>query len=230
MKPLVPFAVRGFLWYQGESNATVDGSRGPAVDPGVNRHKFTTLIHSWRKVWKDEALPFYFAQLPGLNRDWELFREMQDDVDSDVPHTGMAVTIDVGHPTNVHPADKQPVGERLALLALRDTYGKRGIVAEGPRYRTHRLDGRRVVVEFDRADGGLRSSNGRALRGFEVAGEDGVFVPATATVKGATVTVLSLLVPVPVAIRYAWADDPDGNLVNGAGLPAAPFRTNRSPR
>jgi len=230
MKPLIPFAVRGFLWYQGESNATIDGSRGPAVDSAVNRHKFTTLIRSWRVAWRDDSLPFYFVQLPGLNRDWELFREMQDDVDCEVPHTGMAVTIDVGHPTNVHPPDKQPVGERLALLAMRDTYGKRDIVAEGLRFRDYRLAEDRIAVEFDRADGGLQSSDGKVLRGFEVAGEDGVFVPATAAIEGATVTVLSPLIPAPVAVRYAWADDPDGNLVNGAGLPAAPFRTSRSPR
>jgi len=229
MRPLLPFALRGFLWYQGESNATVDGSRGPAVDPCVNRHKFVTLIRSWRLAWRDETLPFYFAQLPGLNRDWELFREMQDDVNREVPRTGMAVTIDVGHPTNVHPPGKQPVGERLALLALRDTYKQAGVVAEGPRYSDYRLAGTRVVVEFGRADGGLHAADGRPLRGFEVAGEDRVFVPASAQVDGDTVVVLSPRVPVPVAVRYAWSDDPDANLVNGAGLPAAPFRTDAWP-
>jgi sialate O-acetylesterase len=229
MRPLAPFAVRGFLWYQGESNATVDGSRGPAVAPGVNRRKFSTLIHSWRDAWRDPRLPFYYVQLPGLNRDWELFREMQSGVDLEIPHTGMAVTIDVGHPTNVHPADKQPVGERLALLALRDTYGRMRRVAEGPRYRDYRLEKARVVVEFDHADVGLRTSDGKALRGFETAGEDRVFVPAVATVEGGTVAVSAPDVPAPVAVRYAWADDPDANLANGAGLPAGPFRTDAWP-
>jgi len=224
MRPLVPFSIRGFLWYQGESNATVDGAGGPAVAANVNRHKFTALIQSWREVWGDATLPFYYAQLPGLNRDWELFREMQDEVDRDVPYTGMAVTIDVGHPTNVHPPAKAPVGERLALLALRDTYGKT-VAAEGPRYRDYRLGKGHIVIELDHADGGLRASDGKGLKGFAIAGEDREFHPAEAVVDGDCVVVRSPAVRAPVAVRYAWADDPKANLANGAGLPAAPFRT-----
>ena len=230
MRPLAPFVLRGFLWYQGESNATVDGSAGPAVDPDVNRHKLATLVRGWREAWADPRLPFYFVQLPGLNRDWELFREMQDEVDREVLYAGMAVTIDAGHPTNVHPPDKQPVGERLALLALRDSYGRNNLVAEGPRYSDYRLMKDRIVVTFDHADGGLRASDGKTPRGFEIAGEDRAFVPGTATIDGVTVVVSSPRVPAPVAVRYAWADDPDANLVNhAAGLPAAPFRTDGWP-
>ena len=122
--PLGKLPIKGVIWYQGESNATQDGANSPAIDPALNKHTFTTLIESWRRAFGNPELPFYFAQLPGLNRRWPLFREMQLEVAKEVPGTGMAVTIDVGHPTNVHPSDKQPVGERLARLALADVYQK----------------------------------------------------------------------------------------------------------
>ena len=105
----LPFPVRGVLWYQGESNATVDGGRGAPVAKAINRRKFEALIGSWRRAWRDDSLPVLFVQLPGLNRNWPLFRQMQLEVAQEDEHAGMAVTIDVGHPTNVHPANKRPV-------------------------------------------------------------------------------------------------------------------------
>lgn len=228
MRPLLPFALKGFIWYQGESNATVDGSRGSPVDPKINGHKLVSMIQGWRRLWNDPELPFYFVQLPGLNRPWAPFREMQLTVSRTVPHTGMAVTIDVGHPTNVHPSRKKPVGHRLARLALARTYG-RDIVASGPVYRAVEMDGPRCIVSFDQLGGGLATSDGRKLRGFQVAGEDRRFRDADAEIRNDRVTVSSSAVSRAAAVRYAWADDPKGNLVNDAGLPASPFRTDRWP-
>jgi len=221
--PLLPFPVRGVIWYQGESNATVDGGRGAPVPKAVNRRKFEALISSWRRAWRDEELPVYFVQLPGLNRNWPLFREMQLEVSQQVRHTGMAVTIDVGHPTNVHPQRKKPVGDRLANLALASTY-KREVQSGGPRLLKVDQMGRGFRLEFDR---GVRARHGEVVRGFEIAGPDRVFYQATARVRGKTVDLNSPMVVDPSATRYAWSKFPDCNLADSSGSPASPFRTDR---
>jgi len=224
MRPFAAFPLRGFTWYQGESNATEDGARGAPVAAAVNRRKLTALIESWRRAWDDPELPFLFAQLPGLDRPWTVFREVQAQVARDTKNVHMAVTIDVGHPTNVHPRRKKPVGERLARLALAHVHGK-DIVAGGPVLRAHETVGAEIRVSFDQVGGGLASRDGQALREFTIAGDDRVFHPATAAIRGDRVVVSSAKVQRPVAVRYAWCSDPDVNLVNAEQLPAAPFRT-----
>ena len=215
--PLLPFPVKGVLWYQGESNATIDGGAGPAVAKEVNRRKFEALIQAWRGAWEDDRLPVYFVQLPGLNRDWELFREMQLEVSREVPGVGMAVTIDVGDATNVHPTRKRPVGERLAGLALEKTYGL-AVEGESPVVMEVGFEKDRAWVIFDQA---VEVRGGGDLKGFELAGEDGKFRAVTGVVQGKRVSLEGAAV---VAVRYAWADDPAGNLVGERGLPVSPFR------
>lgn len=211
--PFTDLPVKGVIWYQGESNATQDGANSPAIDPAWNRHLFTTLIDSWRDAWQAPELPFIFAQLPGLNRNWPLFREMQSEVSRADPHTHMAVTIDVGHPTNVHPIDKQPVGQRMADLAL-GLSASPIIVKSTPEQ-----------ITFDRP---VKSSDGKPLRGFQLAGRDKKFHPATATVRGNVMKLTSIKVPNPVAVRFGWADDPKLNLVAAkGGHPVSPFRSDR---
>lgn len=221
----LPLPVAGVIWYQGESNATVDGAGGPPVDGELNKKKFKALVKSWRDAWGDKNLPVYHVQLPGLNRKWPVFREMQLQVSQELEHVGMAVSIDVGHPTNVHPNNKRPVGERLARLALADYYGKK-IVPNGPLYKRAAFKSVKAVIDFANAKG-LKASDGGAIRGFEVAGRNQKFVPAVAVVEGKYLKVSSDSVSSPVAVRYAWANDPDCNLINAEGLPASPFRTDQ---
>ncbi|MGB0993853.1 MAG: GDSL-type esterase/lipase family protein [Akkermansiaceae bacterium] len=219
----LPLPVKGVLWYQGESNATVDGSRGRPVDGELNKQKFRALVRSWRQAWHDDALPVYHVQLPSLNRPWPVFREMQLQVSQELKHIGMAVTIDVGHPTNVHPANKKPVGDRLARLALHGSYGK-SIIPNGPLYKRSVFKNGKAVIDFENPKG-MKASDGKAIRGFEIAGSDKKFHPATAVVNGSYLEVSSKEVARPAAVRYAWANNPDCNLVNGENLPASPFRT-----
>ena len=211
--PLSKFPISGILWYQGESNATQDGANSPPIEPEWNRRLFTTLIRSWREAWQTPELPFVFAQLPGLNRDWPLFREMQLETAAADPDVHMAVTIDVGHPTNVHPPDKRPVGRRMAELAL--------AFAASP-VATETTPGE---ITFDQP---VRSSDGKPIRGFQLAGADKVFHRATATVIGNTVKVVCDKVSSPVAVRFGWENDPDLNLVGVNGEhPVSPFRSDR---
>lgn len=219
----LPLPVKGVIWYQGESNATVDGAGGPPVDGELNKKKFKALVKSWRDAWGNPNLPVYHVQLPGLNRKWPVFREMQLQVSQELKHVGMAVSIDAGHPTNVHPSDKKPVGERLARLALADTYGQ-DIVPNGPLYKRSVFKGKVATIDFDNAQG-LKASAGAEIRGFEIAGSNRKFYPAKATVQGSYLQVSSDQVSSPKAVRYGWANDPDCNLVNAEGLPASPFRT-----
>lgn len=209
------FPVSGFLWYQGESNATQDGTNSPAIDPALNRLLFETLIGSWRRVWNSSELPFVFAQLPGLNRNWPLFREMQLETAAADPNVHMAVTIDVGHPTNVHPPNKRPVGRRMAELAL-------GFAASPVASAITPESGE---IAFDQP---VKSSDGKPIRGFQLAGVDKVFHAATATISGKTVKVECDKVSSPVAVRFGWENDPDLNLVGVNGEhPVSPFRSDR---
>ena len=220
---LIPFAIRGAIWYQGESNAEV-----PAR---VREHArlFPLLIHDWRTQWKQGDFPFLFVQLPALNRaDWPAFRDSQRRILSQVKNAGMAITIDTGHPSNVHPPDKKPVGERLAGWALWNTYQKRGPFSySGPLFRSFQISGGAMAVSFEHSRGGLVSSDGKPLRHFEIAGADLAFHPAKATAVGSGIILSSPDVSRPLHARYAWSPYPNPlvNFVNGDGLPASPFTT-----
>lgn len=219
--PLVPYAVRGFLWYQGESI-----TQPRELFPRWNAR----LISDWRALWGGDAKPFLFCQLAALanNSNSPQVRAWQAEA-LQVPNTGLAVTIDVGDEKDVHPHDKAPVGRRLALLALTRAHG-RTVEDSGPvaTRATATTDGA-IRIGFSHVTGGLLSRGGPLLT-FEVAGADGRFAAAEAGIDGESVVVHSTAVPAPTAVRYAWANYPAGcNLFNGAGLPAAPFQLNLSP-
>jgi len=218
LHPVIPFAIRGVIWYQGES--IVNGKAGVALYP----HVMETLVKDWRAEWGEGNFPFYFVQLPPLKNTSNnpMVREGQAKLLA-LPNTGMAVTLDVGDPTNVHPKDKEPVGDRLSRIALANVYGRK-MEFSGPVYTGIKVEGSNIVVTFTHAEG--LAGKGGALQWFQVAGADGIYTDATAQVKGDTVVVHSDQVPAPVSVRYAWDNYPQGaNLVNSAGLPAAPFRS-----
>ena len=225
IEPLAGFGLRGFLWYQGESNATVGGAASLPLAPAPERRKLELLISSWRKLWSDSSLPFYMVQLPGLNRDWEHYRELQLQVAQSTPNCDLAVTIDLGHPTDVHPRAKRAVAERLARLALTATYHRKDLLPGGPRPTAFDFRKNDVRVDFDRIGQALSTSDHQPIRGFVLAGQDQVFHPANARVENSKVIVSSPRVQSPVALRYGFEDDPNLNLVNSDSLPASPFRS-----
>jgi len=221
LAPLIPYTLRGAIWYQGESNA------GRAEE---YRTLFPALIRDWRRHWELGDFPFYFVQLANYQNvqhpeftdsRWAELREAQATALA-LPNTGMAVAIDIGDPKDIHPRNKQDVGLRLALNALARTYGQE-VECCGPRYRAFRRDGSKLVLAFDHADG-LCARGGRPER-FGIAGDDGVFHKAEAVICGATVELSCAAVPVPMAARYGWGDNPVCNLYNAAGLPMEPFRS-----
>jgi sialate O-acetylesterase len=236
IKPLAPFALRGFLWYQGESNLI-------ALDFETYDSKCEALIQSWRSAWGNDKLPFYFVQLAPYayaNRKQDRpiapemlgeFRELQTKT-LRVPHTGMVVTTDlVEHLGDIHPCNKWEVGRRLALVALADTYGRKDVVASGPTMKSVEFADNRAVVRFESVASGIAARDGKPLTGFELAGEDGAFKPATAVVRGVdSLEVTSADVPKPRSIRFAWHERSQPNLVGGTGLPAVPFRFNEAKR
>jgi len=216
--PLIPYAIRGALWYQGEANTT------PEKAP-FYQHQLALLVTDWRKRW-DHQFPFAWVQLPNFTRPgegWPLVREAMLKT-LKLPKTGMAITIDIGDQKNIHPKNKQDVGQRLSLWALGTVYGKKVASTSGPLPAAHEIRGGEIVLSFTHADGGLAAKGGE-LKGFSVAGANKQWKPATARIEAGKVIVTSPDVPQPVAARYAWQDWPDCNLVNGAGLPASPFRT-----
>ena len=216
--PIVPFAMRGVIWYQGES--IVGGKAGVAL----YQHIMEALVNDWRQEWGEGNFPFYCVQLPPLKNSSNnpMVREGQAQLMS-LPNTGMAVTLDVGDPTNVHPKNKEPVGDRLSRIALANVYGKK-IEFSGPVLAGTRIEGASIILHFSHA-AGLSGKRG-PLQWFQIAGADGRYVSASAIIQGENVVVHSDEVLSPVSVRYAWDNYPDGaNLVNGAGLPAAPFRT-----
>ncbi len=226
ISPLIPFAIRGVIWYQGESNAG---------EAWLYRRLFPAMIRNWRANWGQGDFPFLFVQLapytkirpePGESR-WAELREAQLLTALTVPNTAMAVITDLGDEDDIHPRRKAPVGERLALAALALAYG-RSVEYSGPVYRSMEIEGSRVRLTFDHAADGL-VVQGDSLTGFTVAGADGRFVNAEARVEGIQVVVWSPQVPNPVAVRFGWADYPVVNLHNRAGLPASPFRTDDFP-
>ena len=219
--PLTPYPMRGVIWYQGENNA----NRGEAL---LYRRLFRSLIEDWRREWGQGAFPFLFVQLASFSGGtegsmWPELREAQS-MALGLAGTGMAVTIDIGDSTDIHPRNKQDAGLRLALAARTIAYGEQGLEFSGPTYRQATRQGAALRLWFDHANSGLQS-RGAALAGFELAGADGKFVEAEASIIGRSVVLTSPAVPAPVQARYAWGADPEGNLINGAGLPASPFRT-----
>jgi sialate O-acetylesterase len=218
--PLTPYPIRGVIWYQGESNSAVERA------PLYNRI-FRTLIEDWRRQWGVGDFPFLYVQISnfksGPNEDWAVLREQQVRA-LELRNTAMAVTIDIGDPDNVHPTDKVDVGLRLARAARALSYGE-AIEYAGPLYRQATPEGTAIRAWFDHAKG-LTAKDG-AVKGFEVAGADGKFSPATATIEGATVVAASPSVAEPVFVRYGWANSPQCNLFNGEGLPASPFTSVR---
>jgi sialate O-acetylesterase len=214
--PLVPYALRGFIWYQGESNA---------AEPQLYRKRFPALIRDWRRAWGGANLPFIFVQLANYVSDgkWPWLREAQTLALAE-PATAMAVALDIGDPEDVHPRNKQEVGRRLALAAESLVYG-RELVSSGPLYRSHEVKGEVLQVRFNHVGGGLVAKGGGRLLGFAVAGRNKKFVEAEAAIEGDAVLVRAAGVKRPAAVRYAWADNPTCNLCNREGLPASPFRT-----
>jgi sialate O-acetylesterase len=219
INPIVPYAIRGAIWYQGES--IVGAAAGRALYPHVQ----ATLINNWRTLWGEGNFPFYIVQLAALqnNSNNPFVREAQATV-LNLPNTGMAVTIDIGDPKNVHPKDKQDVGDRLSRIALANTYGQ-NLEYSGPMFKSATVENGDIRVAFTHLGGGLVAKGG-PLKCFAIAGQDLNFVPADARIDGDTVVVSGTSVAAPAAVRYAWENYPDGcNLYNAAGLPAAPFRT-----
>ncbi len=220
--PLIPYALRGALWYQGENNTRPE----TAALYGI---QLPLLIQDWRSRWGQGEFPFVYVQLPNFsapaNRGWPLVREGMLHT-LKVPNTGMAITIDIGDPKDIHPTNKQEVGHRLALWALSQVYGRKGS-SSGPLLKSQKIGAGKITLVFDHADEGLKAK-GSALTGFLVAGEDGKWRPATARIENSnTVIVSSPEVQMPVAVRYLWENNPTASLYNGAGLPASPFRTDR---
>ena len=223
--PLVPYAIRGALWYQGESN----------LREGMLYHeKMKALINGWREVWGQGDFPFYFVQLAPFNyggrnaspfflpQIWEA-----QTATLAVPNTGMAVTTDIGNLRDIHPRNKQDVGRRLALWALAKTYGREDVTYSGPLYKSMTVEGNKIRLSFDYVGSGLMARDEKPLTWFEIAGEDKQFVEAKATVDGNTIVVSSDTVANPVAVRFGWHQSAEPNFVNKEGLPASPFRTHR---
>ena len=213
--PATGYTVRGFLWYQGESNS--DPERAP-----LYKRELPAMIADWRAQWAEGDLPFLTVQISSFDsprEDWGQIREAERESLS-VTNTAVAVSYDVGTPNNVHPPDKQTVGHRLALGARALSYGER-VEWTGPLVRSADRAGKTVRVAFDHAEG-LQAASG--VKGFEIAGKDGAFVPATATIQGDSVIVTSDSVAEPTAIRYGYQNVTDANLQNRAGLPAPAFR------
>ena len=225
LAPLMPYAIRGAIWYQGETNV-----------PNAYEYRslFPALIANWRADWGQGDFPFYFVQLSPFryhvktpSMDPKLLPELWEAqlmTLRSVPNTGMAVITDIGDIKDIHPKNKVDVGRRLALWALAKIHG-RDVVFSGPLYKSMAVEGSRIRLQFDYVDGGLKSRDGKPLSDFIIAGEDKKFVPAVAEIDGESIIVHSEKVDKPVAVRFAWHEEATPNLSNKAGLPASPFRT-----
>jgi sialate O-acetylesterase len=225
--PAINYPIKGVIWYQGETNSNDQRA-------SMYQRIFPALIEDWRKQWQEGNFPFLFVQISAFTsvpqEDWAVVREAQRRTLA-LANTGMAVTIDIGNPTNVHPADKQDVGHRLALAARALAYGEQ-VEYSGPAYRQASVQGHAMQIWFNHTSGGLQAKGGGPLKGFEIAGADRKFVAADARIEngplGDAVLVSSPDVPDPAYVRYGWTNYPTVNLFNGAGLPASPFTTEKS--
>ncbi len=223
--PLIPYTIRGAIWYQGERN-----SNGQIAH--LYGKQLPVLIRDWRERWNQGEFPFLWVQLPNFKKrvsdpvqesGWALVREgMLQSLR--VPNTGMAVTIDIGDPDDIHPSNKQDFGKRLARVALARVYEK-DLTETGPLYKGYKVTKNKFVISFNHTNGGLQAKGSNVLKGFAIAGKEGVWKHAQAKIEQDTVIVWNPEIRNPVAVRYAWADNPECNLYNGAGLPASPFRT-----
>lgn len=219
--PIVPYAIRGVIWYQGETMPLNAGSTK------LYPHIQATLIREWRQLWGEGDFPFYIVQIAAHEKQSPEKREAQATVLA-IPNTAMAVTIDIGDLKNVHPPNKQDVGDRLARIALANLYGKK-IGYSGPIYKSMKIEGNSIRIFFSHAEEGLAAKGG-PLKTFVIAGADKKFVPAEARIEGNSVLVSAPSVSSPTAVRYAWENYPEGcNLYNTADLPCAPFRTDTQP-
>jgi sialate O-acetylesterase len=220
--PFIPYAIKGVIWYQGESNASLCPD-----DPKRYETLFPTLIQSWREEWNQGDFPFYYVQIApfqwGVSRVGALIRDAQRKSLS-VKNTGMAVTMDIGNPYDIHPRNKKDVGHRLALWAFAKDYGKDAIVYSGPIYKSMEVKGKKAILSFDYIGSGLIAKGGD-LTHFEVAGKDRIFYKAKAAIVGENVVVDSDKVKKPIAVRYALYNTDEPNLFNKEGLPASTFRT-----
>jgi sialate O-acetylesterase len=225
INPIIPFAIKGAIWYQGETNA----SRAFQY-----RNAFPLMIQDWRERFKQGDFPFYFVQLASFNlpsgnsamgSTWAELREAQSATLS-FPNTGMAVAMDIGESKDIHPKNKRDVGARLAAIALNNVYNVKTEYS-GPVYQSYKTDGNRIILSFSHADNGLRAKDKYGyLKGFQIAGSDKKFYFAKAVIEKNQVVVYSDSVANPVVVRYGWADDmPEVNLYNKEGFPASPFRT-----
>jgi sialate O-acetylesterase len=222
--PLKNYAVKGFVWYQGESNTE---------RPAEYKKLLPALITDWRQRWKRDDIPFLFVQLPNFmeanylpsESSWAEMREAQLEA-LKVPHTGMAVAIDLGEWNDIHPDNKKPIGDRLALEAFKVAYHESNIVHSGPIYQSSKVEGNKIIITFSNIGSGLISIDGEPLKQFAIAGIDGKFVWANARIENNNVIVWNDAIQKPLNVRYAWADNPvEPNLYNREGLPASPFQT-----
>ncbi|MCK9206063.1 MAG: sialate O-acetylesterase [Salinivirgaceae bacterium] len=222
INPIIPYGIKGFLWYQGEANDWA----------AYNYRKlFPMMITDWRQRWNQGDLPFLYAQLANYKKrkdnpsdsEWAELREAQT-LTLSLPNTGMACIIDIGEADDIHPKNKQEVGRRLALIADKLVY-KKDCTASGPTYKSFKTEGNHIRISFENTGKGLSTINEGEITGFAIAGNDRQFYWANAVIEGNEVVVYSDKVASPEAVRYAWADNPVCNLVNSEGLPAVPFRT-----
>jgi len=224
--PLVPYAIAGAIWYQGEANCV-------AGDGLLYFDKMKALVNGWRSVWGQGNFPFLYAQLAP----WKYSGKYAKNADElpliwqaqtmslTIPNTGMAVTNDIGNIENIHPTNKQELGRRFALWALANTYGHKDLVYSGPLYKSSEVEGGKIRVKFDHVGSGLAARDDKPLSHFQIAGEDRKFVDATATIDNDTIVVAAESVTEPVAVRFGWNEIAEPNLMNKEGLPASSFRT-----
>jgi sialate O-acetylesterase len=220
INPMLNFTIKGVIWYQGESNRN---------QPRLYSKTFPLMIENWRDLWKSPNLSFYYVQIApydyskGLNSAY--LRESQLETLSKTDNIGMVVTLDIGEENNIHPAEKQLVGKRLAYWALANDYGIKKVGFSGPKYKSNKIEGDKMTLKFDFAEKGL-STFGHPLKDFEIAGQDRVFYPAEAKIiRNKTIQAHSGKVKNPVAVRYAWKNFLVGSLFNTQKLPASSFRT-----
>lgn len=237
--PIAGFAMRGALWYQGESNLSGNTNKTDHPDYLTYADKMAALVGGWRQIWGEGVFPFYFVQIAPFKyysrsrvsaaEALPEFWTIQSRATRRIKNTGMVVTTDlVDDLDDIHPRDKQDVGHRLALLARNRTYGEKDAVCSSPVFRKVEFASGKAILTFEHVDGGLVSKDGHPLTWFTIAGADGKFVPADAKIVGDTVEVVAAGVEKPKAVRFAWDETAQPNLFNGSGLPAEPFRSDDS--